>query len=211
MDACRRATCDSSAMVSLAEAPAAARGRNQVAAADTPKPIAAPRTHTRSCAPPTPCPSNMSHNARSASGSAGELHEECRGHEARFVAITEFAQPPHGRDHGGAAGPTIHHRCGEDVIGDTLLVVGYVEALRLRTVCDSVRRAPSAHRAWPSSTTRPCSSTQMRSAWLIGERCGEMRIVVQWLRRAGGRRFRLPHARRVARSAHRAGRRRRRV
>src|SRR5712691_7676628 len=73
-DACSCATCDSSAMVTLSRKRRCTRvltvRRNHVAAADTPRPTAAPCTMPGLCSR-TPLPSSISHNARSASDSAG--------------------------------------------------------------------------------------------------------------------------------------------
>ena len=73
IDACRRATCDSSAIVTLSRKRRCTRvltvARNQVAVADTPRPRAAVTSRRRSPWS-TPSPRSFSHSASSASGSA---------------------------------------------------------------------------------------------------------------------------------------------
>ncbi len=73
IDACRRATCVSSAIVTLSRNRRSTRvltvRRNQVAVADTARPIAAVHTSPGRLSS-RPLPSSISHSAISASGSA---------------------------------------------------------------------------------------------------------------------------------------------
>jgi hypothetical protein len=84
-DACRRATCDSSAIVTLSRKRRCTRvlivRRNQVAAAETPSAIAAVPTRTR-LPSSTPSPKSMNHKAKSASGRAAS---SARQHDARSM------------------------------------------------------------------------------------------------------------------------------
>ena len=95
----RRAT--SSAIVTLSRKRRCTRvltvRRNHVAAVETPRPIAAPCTRPDRCSR-TPLPSSISHSASSASGSAASCDStNARQHQARLVAVSQLAQPPHRR------------------------------------------------------------------------------------------------------------------
>src|SRR5713101_8682868 len=135
-DACSCATCDSSAMVTLSRKRRCTRvltvRRNHVAAADTPRPIAAPCTMPGLCSR-MPLPSSISHNARSASGSAAS----CDSASAATIKRGSWRYPSlHNRhidDSAGGSGsiaPGARSRSGEDVIRGALLLRD-VEALRL--------------------------------------------------------------------------------
>src|SRR6267143_3015428 len=134
-DAWSRATCDSSAIVTLSRKRRCTRvltvRRNHVAATDTPRPIAAPCTMPGLCSR-TPLPSSVSHNARSASGSAAS----CDNPSAAIIKRRSWRYPSlHNRhidDSGGGSGSIARSRSGEDVIRLALLVVRDVEALRLQ-------------------------------------------------------------------------------
>src|SRR5437879_13340585 len=134
-DIWRRATCDSSAIVTLSRKRRCTRvltvRRNHVAAADTPRPMAAPSTMPGRCWR-TPTPSNISHNARSASGSAAS----CDSPNAASIRRGSWRYPSlHNRhidDRAGGSGPMARSRSGEDVIRCVLLVLRDVEALRLQ-------------------------------------------------------------------------------
>src|SRR6202050_4169425 len=117
--------------------------RNQVAAADTPRPIAAPCTRPGLCSR-TPLPSSISHKARSASGSAAS----CDSTNAVIIKRGSWRYPHlHSRhidDIAGGSGSivcsTARFRSGEDVIGRPLLV-GNIESLRLQFEHRSVAAA----------------------------------------------------------------------
>src|SRR5207245_6101104 len=134
-DACSCATWDSRAMVTLSRKRRCTRvltvRRNHVAAADTPRPIAAPSTIPGLCSR-TPLPSNISHNARSASGSAAS----CDSANAASIRRGSWRYPSlHNRhidDSAGGSGPMARSRSGEDVIRRARLLVRDVEALRLK-------------------------------------------------------------------------------
>src|SRR6267378_2857455 len=134
-DACNCATCDSSAIVTLSRKRRCTRvltvRRNQVAAVETPRPIAAPRIRPGRCSR-TPRPNSISHNASRASGSAAS----CDSPNAASMRRGSWRYPSlhsrHIEDNAGGSGsiiPTLS-RSGEDVIGCALLV-GDVETLGL--------------------------------------------------------------------------------
>src|ERR1700722_3061177 len=135
MDACRRATCDSSAMVTLSRKRRCTRvlivRRNHVAAVDTPRPSAAPCTIPDRCSI-TPLPSSISHNASNASGSAAS----CDSPNAATIKPGSWRYPSlHNRhidDSAGGSGSIARSRSGENVIRRALLVARDVEALRLQ-------------------------------------------------------------------------------
>src|SRR5580658_10311584 len=136
--ACSCATCDSSAMVTLSRKRRCTRvltvRRNHVAAVDTPRPIAAPCTKPDRCSR-TPLPSSISHNARSASGSAAS----CDSTNAAIIKRGSWRYPNlHSRHIDDIAGGSGSIVCstpsfcsGEDVICRALLV-GNIESLRLQ-------------------------------------------------------------------------------
>src|SRR3984893_13388257 len=134
-DACSWATCDSSAIVTLSRKRRCTRGltvrRNHVAAVDTPRPIAAPCTMLGLCSS-TPLPSSISHNARSASGSAAS----CDSTNAATIKRGSWRYPSlhnlHIDDSAGGSGSIARSRSGEDVIRLALLVVRDGEALSLQ-------------------------------------------------------------------------------
>src|ERR1019366_5053170 len=134
-DACSCATCDSSAIVTLSRKRRCTRvltvRRNHVAAADTPRPIAAPCTIPGLCAS-TPLPSSISHKARNASGSAAN----CDSPNAAAIKRGSWRYPSlHNRhidDSAGGSGSMARSRSGENVIRRALLAVRGVEALRLQ-------------------------------------------------------------------------------
>src|SRR5882757_3444240 len=134
IDASSRATCDSSAIVTLSRKRRCTRvltvRRNHVAAVDTPRPTAAPCTMPDLCSR-TPLPSSISHNARSASGSAAS----CDNPNDAIIKRGSWRYPSlHSRhidDRAGGSGSIVRSRSGEDVICRTLLVRD-VEALCLQ-------------------------------------------------------------------------------
>src|SRR5258708_26419877 len=134
-DACSCATCDSSAMVTLSRKRRCTRvltvRRNHVAAVDTPNPIAAPSTMPGLCSR-TPLPSNISHKASSASGSAAS----CDSTKATTIKRGSRRYPSlHSRhidDSAGGSGSIARSRLGKDVIRGTQLFVRYDKALRLQ-------------------------------------------------------------------------------
>src|SRR5262245_34322736 len=135
-DACRRATWASSAMVTLSRKRRCTRvltvRRNQVAAADTPSPIAAARVIPGRCSS-TPLPRSMSHSAKRASGSAAS----CDSTKDTSINRGSWRYPSlHSRhidDSAGGSGPI----ASEDVIGRVLLG----EALRLQVEHGAVAAA----------------------------------------------------------------------
>src|SRR5229473_5481908 len=134
-EACNCATCDSSAMVTLSRNRRCTRvltvRRNHVAAVDTPRPIAAPSTMPGLCSR-TPLPSSISHNARSASGSAAS----CDSTNATSIKRGSRRYPSLHSRHidasAGGSGSIARSRLGEDVIGSAQLFVWNDEALRLQ-------------------------------------------------------------------------------
>src|SRR5260370_39457612 len=123
-DACSCATCDSSAMVTLSRKRRCTRvltvRRTHVAAVDTPRPMAAPRTMPGLCSR-MPLPSSISHNARSASGSAAS----CDSPNAATIKRGSWRYPSlhnlHIDERAGGSGPMVRSRSGEDVICRALL------------------------------------------------------------------------------------------
>src|ERR1700675_2360658 len=134
-EACSRATCDSSAMVTLSRKRRCRRvltvRRNHVAAVDTPSPIAAPCTMPVLCSR-TPLPSSISHKASSASGSAAS----CESTNATTIKRGSWRYPSlHSRhidDSAGGSGSIARSRLREDVIRRALLFVRNAETLRLQ-------------------------------------------------------------------------------
>src|SRR5260370_28605971 len=121
--------------------------RNQVAAADAPRPMAAPCTMPGLCSR-RPLPTSISHNARSASGKAAS----CESKKATTIKRGSWRYPSlhnrHIEDSAGGSGsifadiPGSRPRSGEDVIGCALLVRD-VEALRLQIEHRSIAPAES--------------------------------------------------------------------
>ena len=104
IDASSRATCDSSAIVTLSRKRRCTRvltvRRNQVAVADTPSATAAIRTRRQS-----PCEhavaEQLEPEREQRVGQRREQRErERREQQARLVAVAELAQPPHRRQRG---------------------------------------------------------------------------------------------------------------
>src|SRR5262249_29837872 len=134
-EACSCATCDSRAIVTLSRKRRCTRvltvRRNQAAAAETPRPMAAACTIVGRCSR-TPPPSSISHNARSASGSAANWEST----KAASIKRGSCRYPSlHNRqieERAGGSGSMPRPRSGEDVIGDALLSLGNVEALCLQ-------------------------------------------------------------------------------
>src|SRR5713226_8029461 len=137
IDACSCATCDSRAMVTLSRKRRCTRvltvRRNHVAAADTPRPSAAPSTMPGLCLR-MPLPSSISHSARSASGRAAS----CDSTNATTIKRGSWRYPSlhnrHMDDSAGGSGsivPGVRSRSGEDVIRRALLFRND-EALRLQ-------------------------------------------------------------------------------
>src|ERR1700722_18163259 len=134
-DARRLATWASSAIVTLSRKRRCTRvltvRRNHVAATDTPRPIAAPCTIPGRCST-TPLPNSISHNARSASGSAAS----CDSTKAATIMRGSWRYPSLHNRHideraGGSGAITSRSRSGEDVICGSLLFRD-VEALGLQ-------------------------------------------------------------------------------
>src|SRR5258708_18374518 len=150
-DAWSCATCDSSAIVTLSRKRRCTRvltvRRNHVAAADTPRPIAAPCTMPGLCSR-TPLPSSISHNARSASGSAAS----CDSANDTTIKRGSWRYPSlHNRhidDSAGGSGSIVpvvlgaRSRSGEDVIGCALL--GFSVTQDIETLCLQVEHRPIA-------------------------------------------------------------------
>src|SRR5215831_8749922 len=133
--ACSCATCASRAMVTLSRKRRCTRvlmvRKNQVAAVETPRPIAAARTALGRCSM-TPLPSSISHNASSASGSAAN----CDRPNATAIRRGSCRYPSlHNRhidDSAAGSGSMARSRSREDVIRRALLLAGDVEPLRLQ-------------------------------------------------------------------------------
>src|SRR5207247_1797537 len=150
IDAWSRATCDSSAIVTLSRKRRCTRvltvRRNQVAVAETPRPMAAARTRPGRPSS-TPLPRSISHSASSASGSAAS----CDSANAASINRGSWRYPSlHSRHIDESAGgnaamltpvvPAASPRCStEDVIGRSLLVLGCAE-----TLCLQVEHRPVA-------------------------------------------------------------------
>src|SRR6266568_396479 len=140
-DAWSFATCDSSAIVTLSRKRRCTRvltvRRNHVAAADRPRPIAAPCTMPGLCSR-IPLPSSINHNARRASGSAAS----CDSRSAATIKRGSWRYPSlhnrHMDDTAGGSGsivpgvPGARSRSGEDVIRSTQFFIRDDEALRLQ-------------------------------------------------------------------------------
>src|ERR1700682_2557245 len=150
-EACSCATCDSSAMVTLSRKRRCTRvltvRRNHVAAVDTPRPIAAPSTRAVRWSI-TPLPSNISHSASSASGSAAS----CDNTKAQTIRRGSWRYPSlqsrHMDRNAGGSGsivpvvPGARFLSGEEVVPRTLLFRN-VEALRLKIQHCSIAPAES--------------------------------------------------------------------
>src|SRR5439155_2072540 len=139
-EACSRATCDSSAIVTLSRKRRWTRvltvRRNHVAVADTASPNAAAYTRRGRCWM-TPLPSSSSHSASSASGSA----DNCDNRNAMTISRGSCWYPSLHKRHidesAGGSGPmsavvTTASGLGEDVIRCPLLFAGRREALGLQ-------------------------------------------------------------------------------
>src|SRR5262245_55835411 len=131
-DACSRATCDSSAIVTLSRKPRCTRvlivRKNQVAAADTPSATAATITRLRLFSI-MPSPKSLNHSARSASGSAAKSARKNTASSSRG----SWRYPSlHNRHIDDKAGGKSSGFLGEDVIGLPLFVLGGGKALRLK-------------------------------------------------------------------------------
>src|SRR5579872_5540383 len=149
IDACSRATCDSSAIVTLSRKRRCKRvltvRRNQVPATEMPSAIAARRTRATSC-PSTPWPSSLSQRASSASGNAAAIART----NAQNIRVGSLRYPNlHSRhidDSAGGRSSTGAAPFGlvsdEDVIGHPFLVF-VAEALRLQVEHGAV---PTAQR-----------------------------------------------------------------
>ena len=100
-DACSRATCDSSAIVTLSRKRRCTRvltvRRNQVAAADTPRPIGG-AAHQAGPVLEHALAEQHQPQREQRVGQRGELRQHERDeHQPRLVAVAELAQPPHRR------------------------------------------------------------------------------------------------------------------
>src|SRR5471030_2728984 len=138
IDASSRATCDSSAIVTLSRKRRVTRvltvRRNQVAVADTPRPIEAASSRRGRC-PSTPSPSSFSQTAISESGSA----DSSESPNATSIRLGSWRYPSLHSRHidemaggSGSSGAALDTVSAEDVIARALLVFGRVEALRLQ-------------------------------------------------------------------------------
>src|SRR3954464_623092 len=133
IDESRRATCDSSATVTLSRKRRCTRvltvRRNQVAVAEMPSPSAETRTRRGRCAS-TPSPSSLSQTASSASGSA----DNSASAKATDISAGSCWYPSLHSRHidDRAGGRSSCCRSGEDVILLALLVLRGVEPLRLQ-------------------------------------------------------------------------------
>src|SRR5271156_6512231 len=144
--ACRCATWDSSAMVTLSRKRRCTRvltvRRNQVAAVDTPRPIAAPCITPVRCSR-KPLPSSASHKASSATGSAAS----CDKTNDTTIRRGSWRHPSlhsrHMDDSAGGSGSSSGEGSGEGLIGGALLL-GEMEALRLQVEHGPVA-APQRH------------------------------------------------------------------
>src|SRR5262249_9092525 len=128
-DAWSRATCDSSAIVTLSRKRRCTRvltvRRNQVAAAETPSATAAVPTRPR-LPSSTPSPSRMNQKAKSAAGGAAS---SARQNEARSMPGSWRKPSLHSRHideraGGKSSGTAGRGLLGKDVIGLSLLVLG---------------------------------------------------------------------------------------
>src|SRR5581483_2905399 len=135
IDACSRATCDSSAIVTLSRKRRCTRvltvRRDQVPALESARPIAAPSTRPGRCST-TPLPRSISQSASSASGSAAS----CDSTNAQTISEGSWRYPSLHKRHidesAGGSGSMAGRASGEDVIRRALLIVWRVEALRLQ-------------------------------------------------------------------------------
>src|SRR5215471_5216921 len=138
MEACSFATCASNAIVTLSRKRRCTRvltvRRNHVAAADTARPIADPSTRPGRCFS-TPSPSNISHKARRASGSAASCERTSDANINRGSCLYPSLHNRHMEESAGGRGsialPGLE-RLGEDVIRCAFLVRGNTEALCLQ-------------------------------------------------------------------------------
>src|ERR687897_154526 len=143
-DACRCATCDSSAMVT--------RSRNvrwtrvltvrstQVAAVDTARPTAAACTRPVRCSS-TPLPSSINHKARSASGSAASCESTSDVTISRGSCRYPSLHNRHMDDNAGGSGSIARSRLREDVIRRALLIAWCRESLCLQVEHRSIASA----------------------------------------------------------------------
>src|SRR5207247_7590015 len=161
IDAWSRATCDSSAIVTLSRKRRCTRvltvRRNQVAVAETPRPMAAARTRPGRPSS-TPLPSSMSHSASSASGNAAS----CDNANAASIRLGSWRYPSlHSRHIDRSAGGNgampaavvraASPRCStEDVIGSSFLVLGCAE-----TLCLQIEHRPVAAALGHELVVRP--------------------------------------------------------
>src|SRR5450755_48173 len=135
-EACRRATCDSRAIVTRSRKRRCTRvlmvRRNHVAAAEMPRAIAAPRSNTMLFWR-TPSPRSLSHRASSESGSAASIDRP----NAQNMRLGSCRKPSlHSRhidENAGGSFSTgaVFAASGEDFIHDALLILAGVEALGL--------------------------------------------------------------------------------
>src|SRR4029077_11370356 len=140
-EACSWATWDSSAIVTLSRKRRCTRvltvRRNHVAAADTPRPIAAPCNMRGRCSR-RPLPRSISHSARSASGSAASCDSTSNVTIKRGLWRYPSLHNRHIEDNAGGSGsivpdvPGARSRSGEDIICLALLLFWDVEPLRLQ-------------------------------------------------------------------------------
>src|SRR5439155_23124511 len=146
IDACSCAMCDSRAIVTLSRNRRCTRvltvRKNQVAAADTASPTAAPYTSPvlRSR---TPLPRSISHKARSASGSAASCDSANAAAIRRGSCRYPSLQRRHIDDSAGGSGSIVRSTSGEDVIRPSLFLLRHGEALRLQV---EHRPVPAAER-----------------------------------------------------------------
>src|SRR5262245_4538479 len=139
-EACSRATCDSSAIVTLSRKRRCTRvltvRRNHVAVADTPRPIADTITSPDRCSS-TPLPSSANHTAMSASGNA----ESCDSTKATSMRRGSWRYPSlHSRHIDDSIGGSRSKRVSgagtavsaKDVIRRSIFVFSGVETLRLQ-------------------------------------------------------------------------------
>src|SRR5678816_3388168 len=135
IDACRCATWDSSAMVTLSRNLRWTRvlivRRNHVAAAETASPTAAACTSPVRCSS-TPLPSSISQRASSASGSAASWDSTNETSINRGSCRYPSLHSRHIDESGGGSGSIPPGRSGEDVIRHPFLVIGRDEPLRLQ-------------------------------------------------------------------------------
>src|SRR6516164_351016 len=137
-EACRRATCDSSAMVTLSRNRRCTRvltvPRNHVAVAEMPRPIAATCTSPGRC-PRTPSPSSLSHNASRASGSTASCEKTNATSMRRGSKLNPSLHRRHiDRNAGGSLSPSfraVPALSGEDIVRGSFLLFGRGEALGL--------------------------------------------------------------------------------